>query len=122
MRSNSVYIEEIRQDFPILAQQMEGKALIYFDNAATSQKPQAVLDAIADYYQQTNANVHRGTHTLSTEATAEFEQARIKVAKYINAPSEKELIWTKGTTDGINLVASSWARTNIQAGLSLIHI
>lgn len=116
MRSNSVYIEEIRQDFPILAQQMEGKALIYFDNAATSQKPQAVLDAIADYYQQTNANVHRGTHTLSTEATAEFEQARIKVAKYINAPSEKELIWTKGTTDGINLVASSWARTNIQAG------
>lgn len=116
MRSNSAYIQQIRNDFPILSQQMEGKPLIYFDNAASSQKPQTVLDVIEGYYQTTNANVHRGAHTLSTQATAEFEAARVKVAAYINAPSEKELIWTKGTTEAINLVASSWARNNVQAG------
>lgn len=116
MISNQDYIKEIRKDFPILTQEIEGKPLIYFDNAATSQKPQCVLEAVAAYYRQINANVHRGTHTLSTEATAAFEQARVKVAKFINAPTEKEVIWTKGTTDGINLVASSWGRSNLNPG------
>src|SRR5690349_3059797 len=100
--------EKLRADFPILNQQVHGKPLIYFDNAATSQKPRAVIDALVHYYERDNANVHRGIHELSNRATSAYEAARTRVAKFINAKSSEEIVFTRGTTEGINLVANSW--------------
>ena len=113
-------VERIRQDFPILHQQVNGHPLVYLDNAATTQKPNAVIDAIANYYREDNSNVHRGAHTLADRATAKFEAARITVARFINAPvingSAKQILWTRGTTESINLVAASWGRSQLNAG------
>lgn len=108
--------EKIRADFPILHQQVNGQPLVYFDNAATTQKPNCVIDAIADYYRQDNSNVHRGAHTLADRATVKFEAARDKVAQFLNAPSSKQIIWTRGTTESINLVAACWGRIHLQPG------
>jgi cysteine desulfurase/selenocysteine lyase len=107
---------QIRGEFPALAQTIHGKSLVYLDNAATSQKPRVVLDALADYYAHDNANVHRGIHELSRRATVAYEDARIKVAKWINAPESAEIIWTRGTTEAINLIASSWGLDNVHEG------
>ena len=107
---------KIRADFPILDQKVHGQPLIYFDNAATTQKPRAVLDALRYYYEHDNANVHRGIHELSNRATAAFEAARARTAKFINARSADEIIFTRGTTEGINLVAQAWGSKNIKAG------
>jgi len=101
-------VREIREDFPALRQLIYGKNLIYFDNGATSQKPQYVLDAINQYYSKGNANIHRGVHHLSQQATSDYEDSRKFIAKYINANATEEIIFTKGTTDGINLVAFSY--------------
>lgn len=109
-------INAIRADFPILHQQVKGKPLVYLDNAATTQKPQAVMDALSSYYSTINSNVHRGAHTLSDLATRDFENARISVQRFINAPSEKEIVWTRGTTESINLVAHSFGRALLKAG------
>ena len=109
-------VEKIRKDFPILSRKVNGKPLVYFDNAATSQKPQQVIDATSKYYAFENANIHRGVHYLSQEATSAYEVVREKVRAYINAEKSHEIIFTKGTTDSINLVASSFGRTNIGEG------
>ena len=98
----------LRADFPILDQKVHGKPLIYFDNAATSQKPRAVIQSLVNYYERDNANVHRGIHELSMRATTAFEAARTRVATFINARSADEIIWTRGTTEAINLVANTW--------------
>ncbi len=108
--------EKLRADFPILDQQVHGKPLIYFDNAATSQKPRAVLAALNHYYEHDNANVHRGIHELSNRSTTAYEAARTRTAKFINAKSSDEIVFTRGTTEGINLVASSWGSKNIKTG------
>lgn len=102
-------IQDIRTDFPILERKINGKPLVYFDNGATSQKPKIVIDSIVEYYSSYNANIHRGVHTLSQEATNAYEQARQKIQKHINAQQAYEIIFTSGTTEGINLVASSMA-------------
>ena len=102
-------VEDIRKDFPILDQKIHGRPLVYLDNAATSQTPQVVIDAIIDYYQNYNANIHRGVHTLSQIATDKYEEARIKVQKHFNANKPYEIIFTSGTTQSINLVASGFA-------------
>jgi len=115
-KTSSFDVEKIRADFPILHQQVNGQPLVYLDNAATTQKPNAVIDAISDYYRTDNSNVHRGAHTLADRATVKFEAARDKIAQFINAPSSKQIIWTRGTTESINLVANSWARTFLRAG------
>ncbi|HEX7577907.1 MAG TPA: SufS family cysteine desulfurase, partial [Verrucomicrobiae bacterium] len=107
---------KLRKDFPILDQQVHGKPLVYFDNAATSQKPRAVIDALVHYYEHDNANVHRGIHELSNRATAGYEAARVRAAKFINAKSADEIVFTRGTTEGINLVASSWGAKNLKPG------
>lgn len=101
-------IKAIREDFPILNREVNGKPLVYFDNAATSQTPKQVIDAIVDYYENYNANIHRGVHALSQEATDKYEQARIKIQKHFNAAKAHEIIFTSGTTHGINLVASGF--------------
>jgi cysteine desulfurase / selenocysteine lyase len=106
----------IRADFPILDQQVRGNPLIYFDNAASSQKPRAVIDAISRYYEHDHANVHRGLHELSTRATEAYEGARVKVAKYLGAASAEEIVFTRGTTEGINLVAQAWGGKFVRAG------
>ena len=106
----------LRADFPILDQTVHGKPLIYFDNAATSQKPRAVIAALVRYYERDNANVHRGIHELSNRATAAYEGARARAAKFLNARSADEIVFTRGTTEGINLVASSWGATNLKSG------
>jgi cysteine desulfurase/selenocysteine lyase len=106
----------IRADFPVLDQQVHGKPLIYFDNAATSQKPRAVIDALRHYYERDNANVHRGIHELSNRATAGFEAGRERAAKFLNARSADEIIFTRGTTEGINLVANTWGQQIIRRG------
>ncbi len=108
--------ERVRADFPILNQEVNGHPLVYLDNAATTQKPRAVIQAIVDYYEHDNSNVHRGAHALADRATEKFEGARVKVADFINAPQARQVIWTRGTTEGINLVASSWGRSNLKAG------
>src|SRR5436309_14670376 len=108
--------EKLRADFPILHQKVHGHPLIYFDNAATSQKPRAVLDALRTYYERDNANVHRGIHELSNRATAAFEAARARAAHFINARSADEIVFTRGTTESINLVASAWGSKFIKAG------
>ena len=107
-------VHKIRQDFPILGQQVNGKPLVYLDNAATSQKPQSVIDAIARYYLEENSNIHRGVHTLSDKATQSYEAARTNVQTYIHAAHREEILFVRGTTEGINLVASSWGGRNVQ--------
>jgi cysteine desulfurase / selenocysteine lyase len=102
-------VENIRNDFPILKRQVNGKPLVYLDNAATSQTPKQVMDAIVDYYSHYNANIHRGVHTLSQEATDKYEQARVKIQKHFNAAKVHEIIFTSGTTHGINLVANGFS-------------
>src|SRR5687767_6346209 len=103
-------------DFPILHQKVHGQPLIYFDNAATTQKPRQVVDALRKYYDTDNANVHRGIHELSNRATHAFEAARTRAAAFINARSSDEIIFTRGTTEGINLIAHSWGQKNIKRG------
>lgn len=112
-------VREIREEFPALRQQIYGKNLIYFDNGATSQKPQIVLDAINKFYSKENANIHRGVHFMSQKATTEYEESRKRIQKYINARKSEEIIFTKGTTDGINLVASSYGEL-LQPGDEII--
>lgn len=120
--SSSVTIEssfdigQVRNLFPVLKRKVKGKSLVYLDNAATTQKPQMVIDGLVAYYSGYNANIHRGIHTLAEEATAAYEQARHKAAKFIHAESTDEIIFTRGTTEGINLVASTWGRKNISNG------
>ncbi|MGB0422675.1 MAG: cysteine desulfurase [Flavobacteriales bacterium] len=108
--------KDIRDSFPILDQKVNGQALVYFDNAATTQKPQEVISSLVDYYSQTNSNIHRGVHYLAQRATEQYEGARIKVQTHINAKSTQEVIFTMGTTDSINLVAQTWGRSNIGEG------
>ena len=109
-------VEKVRKDFPILGQEVRGKPLVYLDSAATSQKPRAVIDAVARYYLQDNANVHRGVHLLSERATKEYEGAREKVRRFINAARAEEIIFVRGTTEAINLVAQTYGRTRVRAG------
>src|SRR5580698_1988828 len=112
---------KLRADFPILDQKVHGHPLIYFDNAASSQKPRAVIDALIYYYEHDNANVHRGIHELSNRATNAFEASRARVAKFINAKTDHEIIFTRGTTEGINLVAQTWGSKYIKAGDKILH-
>jgi cysteine desulfurase/selenocysteine lyase len=110
-------ISLIRQDFPILQREVRpGVPLVYLDSTATSQKPLPVIEAMDTFYRHTNANIHRGVHTLAEEATAQYEQAREKVAKFINAPTSRQVIFTRNTTEAINLVAYTWARAHLQRG------
>jgi cysteine desulfurase/selenocysteine lyase len=121
MNSTTTYdVNALRQDFPILHQTVRGKPLVYLDNAATTQKPRAVIEAIQHYYEHDNANVHRGVHTLSQRATDAFEAARGSVRHFLNARSEKEIIFVRGATEAINLVAQSWGRTNLKAGDAIL--
>jgi len=106
-------VNKIRDDFPILSQSVNGHPLVYFDNGATAQKPKSVIDAISNYYQTINSNVHRGAHYLSDKATQEFEHARCEIQQFINAKHREEIIWTRGTTESINLVAQSWGKDNL---------
>jgi cysteine desulfurase/selenocysteine lyase len=112
--------DQVRADFPILAQQVNGKPLIYLDSAATSQKPMAVLQTLQDYYLQDNANVHRGAHTLSARATDAYEGTRDKLAAFIKATSRQEIVYTRNATEAINLVAYTWGMNNLQAGDEII--
>jgi cysteine desulfurase/selenocysteine lyase len=117
IKDNSLQkVAEIRAQFPVLNRQVHGKPLIYLDNAATTQKPLSVIQTLDTYYRQYNSNVHRGVHTLSEEATAAYENARLHVARFINAPSQKEVIFTRNATESINLVAYSWGRANLGPG------
>lgn len=109
-------IEGARADFPILDQKVHGHDLIYFDNAATSQKPRAVIEALTRYYERDNANVHRGIHELSNRASAAYENSRARAARFLNARSAEEIVFTRGTTEGINLVAHGWGRKFLKAG------
>ncbi len=109
-------VERVRAEFPILASSVHGKPLVYLDNAATTQKPRVVIDAERDYYEHTNANIHRGVHALSERATAAFEGARERVRRFLNAASTKEIVFTRGTTEAINLVAQSYGRSRLKAG------
>jgi cysteine desulfurase/selenocysteine lyase len=113
-------ITELRKQFPILGRTVKDKPLVYFDNAATSQKPQCVIDALSHYYSYYNANIHRGIHTLAEEATLAFEGARVAVQEFLGAASTDEIIFTRGTTEAINLVAYTWARENIGTGDEVI--
>ncbi len=109
-------VNRYRRDFPILNEQVNGNTIVYLDNAATSQKPEAVIEAIEHYYRHDNSNIHRGVHTLSERATKEYEAVRTKVKEFINARSLEEVIFTRGTTEGINLVAYSYGMKNLKAG------
>jgi len=109
-------VEKVREDFPILTRKIHGKPLVYFDTAASAQRPLAVIEAVDDFYREHNANVHRGVHTLSQEATELYEDGRRKLAEFINAPSWREVIYTRGTTESINLVAQSFLRPKLQPG------
>ena len=109
-------VERVRADFPILRQQVHGHPLVYLDNANTTQKPQAVIDALSDYYLSSNANIHRATHLLSERATRAYERSRVLLQRFINARDSHEVILTRGCTDGINLVAQSWGRTYLKPG------
>ena len=109
-------VSRIRRDFPILSKLVYGRPLVYLDNAATSQKPASVIQALVDYYEGYNANVHRGVHALSMESTQRYEEAREKVVRFIGAPDSENLIFVRNTTEGINLVASTWAAANVGPG------
>jgi len=113
-------VDSIRKDFPILAQTVNGKPLVYLDNAATSQKPQCVIDSLSNYYQTVNSNVHRGVHTLSQLATDDYEAARSKIRTLINAEGDQEIVYTRGTTESINLVAYSFGSQNVNSGDEII--
>ncbi|MGH9939139.1 MAG: SufS family cysteine desulfurase, partial [Blastocatellia bacterium] len=113
-------VNRIREDFPILKQQVHGRPLVYLDNAATSQKPQVVIDAIKDYYAEQNSNVHRGVHYLSQLATREYEDARVKIQRFINAAETHEVVYTRGATESINLVAQSYGRKFVHEGDEII--
>ncbi len=115
-KENEFDIQRIREDFPILKTLVRGKSLVYLDNAATTQKPQQVIDSLINYYTNLNSNIHRGVHTLSERATTAFEEARMKVKNFINAKSEREIIFTRGTTESINLVANSFGRSSLNEG------
>lgn len=110
----------IRKDFPILDQKVNGRPLVYLDSAATSQKPRAVTEALVRYYESDNANVHRGVHTLASRATEAYETARIKVASFIGAPSERQIVFTRGTTEGLNMVAFGYARKHLAPGDEIV--
>jgi len=114
--SRALDVERLRRDFPALDQEVSGRPLAYLDNAATSQKPRRVLDALRSYYEHDNANVHRGLHELSQRATNAYEAARAGVARWIGASSAEEVVWTRGTTESINLVAASWGGANLKPG------
>jgi cysteine desulfurase/selenocysteine lyase len=118
--SPAIDVAAVRRQFPVLERQVKGKPLVYLDNAATAQKPQAVIDALVDYYSRYNANIHRGIHTLAEEATAAFEATRDAAQRFIGAGAREEIIFTRGTTESINLVAATWGRANIQAGDEII--
>ncbi len=109
-------INHIRAQFPALHQDVNGKPLVYLDNGATTQKPQCVIDALSEYYRLNNSNVHRGAHTLSDRATQQFEDARKTLQAFLNAAKAEEIVWTRGTTESINIVAATWGRQNIKAG------
>jgi len=109
-------VRRIREDFPILKERVHGKPLVYLDNAATSQKPAKVIDAILSFYLHDCSNVHRGVHLLSERATEAYEGARVKIQRFLNAPDWREIVFTRGTTEGINLVAQSSGRQNVKAG------
>ncbi len=113
-------VNTIRELFPILNREVNNKLLVYLDNAATAQKPQCVIDALSNYYTNYNANIHRGLHTLAEEATAAYEATRVTAQEFIHAASAEEIIFTRGTTEGINLVAYTWGRQNIHAGEEII--
>ncbi|MEO8859856.1 MAG: cysteine desulfurase [Ginsengibacter sp.] len=117
---SSFDVQSIRKSFPILKRELNDKLLVYLDNAATSQKPQVVIDALTKYYSHYNANIHRGIHTLAEEATAAYESTRVTVRRFINAALPEEIIFTRGATEGINLVAYTWGRQNIHAGDEII--
>ncbi len=110
----------VRRDFPILQRKVHGRSLIYLDNAATTQKPRAVLDVIDNYYTDKNANIHRGVHLLSEEATNAYNDARHEIQTFLNARSDSEIIFTRNSTESINLVANSFGRNNIKAGDELL--
>jgi cysteine desulfurase/selenocysteine lyase len=116
----SLEVERLRKDFPLLKQRVHGKPLVYFDNAATSQKPQIVIDTINTYYSRENSNIHRGIHFLSEQATQAYEGARDKIRRFLNASDAREIIFTRGTTEGINLVAQSYGRTFIKEGDEIV--
>lgn len=120
VKNSAISILDFRKDFPILSKQVNGKPLIYFDSGATAQKPKQVINAITNYYSQQNANIHRGVHTLSQEITTAYENARITVQKHINAKYSHEIIFTNGTTESINLVASTFGKIFINAGDEII--
>ena len=119
-KSNLYDVQKIRNDFPILKLKVHGKQLVYLDNAATTQKPQYVIDKTNNYYEKMNANIHRGVHALSQEATEAFESSRIIIKNFINALGKNEIIFTRGTTESVNLVASSYGRNNIKEGDEII--
>ncbi len=109
-------VERLRQDFPILGERVRGRPLVYLDNAATSQKPRAVIGAVSRFYAAENANIHRGVHTLSERATVAYEGVRERVARFLNAASPREIVFTRGTTEAINLIAHSWGATSLRPG------
>jgi cysteine desulfurase/selenocysteine lyase len=118
--SKTLDVRAIRADFPILERQVHGKRLVFLDSAASSQRPRQVIDAMDEYYRRSHANVHRGVHTLSEEATDLYEAARKKVVRFIGAKSSREVIWTRNATESINLVAYSWGRANVHAGDEIV--
>src|SRR5579862_836998 len=113
-------IHQVREDFPILARRVYDKPLVWLDNAATTQKPRSVIDRITEYYERENSNVHRGAHTLAARATDAYEAARDKVRHFLNAPSSKDIVFVRGATEGINLVAQSWGERNVAAGDEIV--
>ena len=115
-RAPSLDVETLRAEFPILRQQVNGRPLVYLDNAATSQKPRQVIDSVRRYYEETNANVHRAVHTLSERATAAYEGARVRVQRFLNAADSREIVFVRGTTEGINLVARTLGRARLHHG------
>jgi len=113
-------VQAIRQDFPILGRQVHGKPLVYLDNAATTQKPRTVIEALVHFYEHQNANIHRAIHTLGEEATAAYEETRAKVSRFINAPRPENIVFTRSTTEALNLVASAWGRANVREGDEIV--
>ena len=113
-------VMRIREDFPILSRLVRGRPLVYLDNGASAQRPRAVIDAESDYYERHHSNVHRGVHTLSQEATELFEGAREKLRRFLNARSDKEIVFVRGTTEAINLVAQAWGRPRLAAGDEIV--
>ena len=119
LKTEAIDVERIRASFPILKRQVHGKRLVYLDNAATTQKPQSVIDALVDYYARYNSNVHRSVHTLGEEATAAYEASREKAAKFVGARA-KELVFVRGTTEATNLIRFAWGEKNVKKGDLLV--